>query len=274
MPFSSVQLQYTLSSQITSYFPFFVSRLLQPPLPKYPWLNPGYIPVAFTVQKIKPTVLREFHEFEDRVNQDVRKNIIVCVFSGFLGLIIALSILACVSRVLTQPLEWITKVARKIIHNNDTATSDRGTLRNTNHRCSHGKKKTKKKKRHLTMNQGMSTTSMKYCSDEIIVDGTSDAENVAGFNDHHDFGYNNDIIDCSSNGGDEKDDDDEEEKVDSFVNFDYYPSLDKEDSKRRCTPSTELQQLLESFHSMIHEFSGDGVSEVAEAGFCEIKNTM
>lgn len=58
---------------------------------------------------------------------------------------------------------------------------------------------------------------------------------------------------------------------DGFVNFDYHPEAD---ASTWCTLSTELVQLLEAFQSMIHGFSGDGVSEVAEPGFYEVQNTL
>jgi hypothetical protein len=72
------------------------------PIPHYPWDNPDYVPIAFLVQKIKPTVLREFHDFADSVHKDVKKNTIICVLLGLAGLLIVLSILAGMSNVLTH----------------------------------------------------------------------------------------------------------------------------------------------------------------------------
>jgi len=95
----------------------FLVAVSVPPFPEYPWENPDYVPVAFVVQKIQPTILKEFDDFADRVRQDVKKNIILCVLLGVFGLLLVLSILASMSNVLTQPLTWITKVARKVINN-------------------------------------------------------------------------------------------------------------------------------------------------------------
>ena len=71
-------------------------------IPEYPWDNPDYVPTAFVVQKIHPTVFVDFYIFSDRVRGDMKKNIILCVLLGVFGLLVVLLILAGMSNVLTQ----------------------------------------------------------------------------------------------------------------------------------------------------------------------------
>jgi hypothetical protein len=216
----------------------FLVSVPTPPVPYFP--NDNYVPYAFVVQKIPPSIFKEFDVFENRVREDVKKNIILCILLGVVGLILVLSILAVMSNILTQPLTWITIVARKII-NNDVQNGSRGRI---NSNDSNGDA--------MGNNQNskvLPSTSIEYFSrgktESIILE-----DDVPGMNLDPEAADNDKV---------------------GFVNFDYHPEAD---ANAWCTIGTELQQLLEAFQSMIHGFSGDGVSEVAEPGLCEIQNSL
>ncbi|VEU44079.1 unnamed protein product [Pseudo-nitzschia multistriata] len=229
-----------------------------PPTPEYPWDDPLYSPIAFVVQKISPDVFEDFNIFENQVKQDVKKNIILCVSLGVLGLVLILSILAVMSKILTQPLTWIAYVARNIINNDSRSSKTYGENYESgdrNHMLEVDMRRESVKK-----NPNMSSTSrMDY--EGAIVNCNNDPV--------HTTSKGNQLIlnlDLEADNSECNDDDEV-----GFVNFDYNPKADK---RLCCTLSTELQQLLEAFQSMLHGFSGDGVSEVAEPGLCEIRNYL
>lgn len=224
----------------------FLVSVPTPPVPSYPIHN--YKPVAFVVQKIPPSIFEEFNVFENRVNDDVKKNIILCVLLGVIGLVLVLSILAVMSNVLTQPLTWITIVARRIINNDVQKGSSNSECSNSD--AVGNDRESKKRKKHQKKKPNMfSSTSIEYFS-PVKNEFTVLEDDVSGMNPDPEAG--------------------DHDKV-GFVNLDYHPEAD---ANAWCTLSTELQQLLEAFQSMIHGFSGDGVSEVAEPGLCEIQNSL
>ena len=225
---------------------FLVSTCV-PPVPEYPWENPNYSPIAFTVQKMTPTIFGEFHVFADRVRQDVMKNIILCVLLGIFGLLLVLAILAVMSSLLTQPLKWITIVARKVINNDEKRASRRSINSDLSFSYSGTMEKMKKAKKKRKL---ISSTSRQYFNEGDSKAGSFSVDDPSSMN--RDLEADN----KSENG---------------FVNFDYHPEAS---ASPWCTLSTELLQLLEAFQSMIHGFSGDGVSEVAEPGFHEIQNSL
>lgn len=237
----------------------FLVAIPVPPIPDYPWEDPNYHVIAYSVQKITPTIFEDFYVFADRVRRDVRKNIIVCVVLGLIGLVVVLSILAVMSHLLTQPLTWITVVARKVI-NNETEKSKRAST-NSEFSYSYSDKKerireSKKRKQEAKKKRNLfSSTSRQYFSEGNSNDAIVEVDSLS--------------VDDSSRAN--RDLEADAQLEDGFVNFDYHPDAG---GSPWCTLSTELVQLLEAFQSMIHGFSGDGVSEVAEPGFYEIRNTL
>ena len=239
----------------------FLVSIPVPPIPKYPWENPNYELIGFVAQEIQSSVFGEFDVFADQVHQDVKENIIICIVLGIIGLALILSILSVMSNVLTRPLTWITVVARKII-NNDVEKSRRRSFSREGSfnyidtmekiRESKRRKKQGKKKRN-----NFSSTSRQYFSEGNNKSSIDEMNTIS------------DSVGNSSKVYQDLEADDKSE--DGFVNFDYHPETN---TYTWCTLSTELLQLLEAFQSMIHSFSGDGVSEVAEPGFYEIQNTL
>ena len=240
----------------------FLVSVPTPPLPKYPWENPNYEILGFVVQKIHTSVFADFDIFADRVRQDVKENIIICVLLGVIGLALILSILAVMSNVLTHPLTWITVVARKITNNDRVEKSSRHSLgrelsfnySDTMERIRESKRRKKQAKKKRSAFSSISRQYFSEDTNESSIDEMNSVSESVGSPPK----MNRDV---------EADDKSE----DGFVNFDYHP---EDNAGTRCTLSTELLQLLEAFQSMIHDFSGDGVSEVAEPGFYEIKNTL
>jgi len=241
----------------------FLASVPIPPTPEYPWDDARYGPIGFLVQKIEPSVFEDFFDFEKQVKQDVKKSIILCVLLGVFGLVLILLILAAMSKILTQPLTWIAFVARKIISNDSRTWKSL----NQNNKSSHGtdtlievknRKKSMKKKEIVS-----GSTNNKICTEDsectIIHSNNEHPPSTILKNDR--FGLDRDL---------EANDLDEDDEV-GFVNFDYNSEGNQ---SLCCTLSTELQLLLEAFQSMIHGFSGDGVSEVAEPALCEIQNCV
>eukprot|EP00537_Pseudo-nitzschia_pungens_P004689 CAMPEP_0172374480 /NCGR_PEP_ID=MMETSP1060-20121228/55972_1 /TAXON_ID=37318 /ORGANISM="Pseudo-nitzschia pungens, Strain cf. cingulata" /LENGTH=2064 /DNA_ID=CAMNT_0013101175 /DNA_START=277 /DNA_END=6471 /DNA_ORIENTATION=+ len=240
----------------------FLASVPVPPTPEFPWNNSFYDPMAFAVQKINPNVFGDFYEFEDQVKQDVKKNIILCISLSFFGLVLILSILAVMTKILTRPLTWITIVARKIINNSDCHTRKSHHKKNEDdvvmgYNSDVEKRKFQKKK------QIMSSSSRKFCSEDVNCDIVHSTNNLVSKSSNDDQ--------LSTNRDLEADSLDDSKNEAGFVNFDYNPKATKSYS---FTLSTELQQLLEAFQSMIHDFSGDGVSEVAKPGLYEIRNSV
>ena len=235
-----------------------------PPIPKYPWDTPNYSVNAYAVQIIPPTIFNDFNVFADRVRLDVKKSIIMCVVLGVLGLLLILSILAAMSKVLTQPLTWLMTVGRKVVNNHVQKGSRRSVESNFgegHNRDSKRWNKRTKKKRSM-----FSSTTIRFFSEDnntvssVIVDTDSVAvNNPPPRMNHRDLEAEDDSREY-----------DDGNKV-GFVNFDYHP---EDNESAWFILSTELQQLLEAFQSMIHGFSGDGISEVAEPGLCEIQNDL
>ena len=102
----------------------FLVAVPAPPIPDYPWDNPGYTIISINVQKIPP-IFGEFDEFADHVNNDVKRSMIICMSLGFFGLVLIVLVLAVMSDVLAQPLTWINIVARQIISNDNQIESRR-----------------------------------------------------------------------------------------------------------------------------------------------------
>ena len=233
-----------------------------PPLPKYPWENPNYEILGFMVQKIHTSVFADFDVFADRVRQDVKENIIICVLLGVIGLALILSILAVMSNVLTHPLTWITVVARKIINNDRVEKSSRHRISrelsfNYSDTMERIRESKRRKKQGKKKRSAFSSISRQYFSEHTNKSSIDEMNSVS------------ESVGSPPKMNRDVEADDKSE--DGFVNFDYHP---EDTAGTRCTLSTELLQLLEAFQSMIHDFSGDGVSEVAEPGFYEIKNTL
>jgi len=226
-----------------------------PPIPKYPWDEPNYVAISFAVQKIPPTIFGEIDYFEDRVRKDIKKSIVLCVLLGVFGLAIVLCILAVMSNVLTRPLTWLNIVARKVI-NNDAQT---GSRRGIHREYSYGdamiekNRESKRLKEQKKKQNVFSSSSTQYFSEGNNEGTVTEARSAVAENPSR---IDSDLeVDEKSDNG--------------FVNFDYHPKV-----STWCTLSTELLQLLEAFRSMIHGFSGDGVSEVAEPVLCEIQNSL
>ena len=227
----------------------FLVAVPAPPIPDYPWDNPGYTIIALNVQKIPP-IFGEFDEFADHVRNDVKRSMIICMSLGFFGLVLIVLVLAVMSDVLAQPLTWINIVARQIISNDNQIESRRSIHSEFSYSdaIERLRKSKKWKKSTRNMRKKNSSSSIKFLSQ-----GSNGSATIE----------NQDIEAPASEDGNDS------QVV--FVNFDYHPEAT---ASVWCVLRTELQQLLEAFQSMIHGFSGDSVSEVAEPGLYEIKNSL
>jgi len=95
------------------------------PIPVMPELyDPSYQPRFMVVHTISKGAFHVVEEINSSINQDGQSICILASGLGLLGMVIVLSIVWCVSRMLTQPLLWMEAVAWRIVNHADMDSGD------------------------------------------------------------------------------------------------------------------------------------------------------
>jgi HAMP domain-containing protein len=168
------------------------------PLPLPPdEYDPNYKPIFLLINAIGNDVFDVITEMDKTISDDVARIIICSVSLGFLGFLVLLLIVWCVSRMLTRPLRWMDETTQKII--------------------------------------------------------ATDAQRE-------------DIVTMIASDSDQNEDGDES-SASPYQNSASAAIL-------RCSPRSEVNELVEEFRLMIQNFSGSGPASVAETTLEEIKNNL
>jgi len=101
------------------------SMLTSYPLPLPPEeYDPEYRPRFLVYHEVSKHVFDVVDEIDTSIDGDVRRICILSVGLGALGMILVLSIVWCVSRMLTQPLLWMEGIAWRIVNHTDARSGE------------------------------------------------------------------------------------------------------------------------------------------------------